>query len=117
MYELLETIDDPAALRALPRKALPQLARELRAFLLDSVAKIGEKWSELVRLPDMETKEYSYVACKFAGRCPYVRDICRQVKPPMVEMPDGREALCFKLVDYQDVGAERVTQEKVAVPA
>jgi 1-deoxy-D-xylulose-5-phosphate synthase len=38
MYPLLETIDDPAALRALPRRALPQLARELRAFLLDSVA-------------------------------------------------------------------------------
>jgi 1-deoxy-D-xylulose-5-phosphate synthase len=41
MYPLLETIDDPAALRALPRRALPQLARELRAFLLDSVAKTG----------------------------------------------------------------------------
>ena len=41
MYPLLETIDDPAALRALPRRALPQLARELRAFLLESVAKTG----------------------------------------------------------------------------
>src|SRR6478609_5224935 len=41
MYPLLETIDDPAALRALPRRALPQLARELRAFLLHSVAHTG----------------------------------------------------------------------------
>src|SRR5678815_1818615 len=41
MYPLLETIDDPAALRALPRRALPQLARELRAFMLESVAKTG----------------------------------------------------------------------------
>jgi len=38
---LLETIDDPADLRALPRERLPALAEELRAFLLDSVAKTG----------------------------------------------------------------------------
>ena len=41
MYPLLETIDDPPALRKLPRRALAQLARELRAFLLDSVAQTG----------------------------------------------------------------------------
>jgi 1-deoxy-D-xylulose-5-phosphate synthase len=40
-YQLLETIDDPAALRSLPRRALPRLAHELRAFLLESVAKTG----------------------------------------------------------------------------
>jgi peptide/nickel transport system ATP-binding protein len=72
-------------------------------LLLDSVAKIGEKWSELVRLPDMETKEYGYVGCKFVGRCPYAQEICRKVKPPRVLTEEGREVLCFKLVDYQDV--------------
>ena len=41
MYSLLETIDSPAALRRLPRRALPQLVRELRAFLLESVAQTG----------------------------------------------------------------------------
>ncbi len=41
MYPLLDTIDDPSALRALERSALPQLARELRAFLLESVARTG----------------------------------------------------------------------------
>ena len=40
-YPLLETIDEPAALRKLSRRALPQLATELRAFLLASVAKTG----------------------------------------------------------------------------
>jgi 1-deoxy-D-xylulose-5-phosphate synthase len=40
-YPLLETLDGPAALRKLPRRALPQLATELRAFLLASVAKTG----------------------------------------------------------------------------
>ena len=40
-YPLLETVDDPAELRALDRKRLPQLATELRAFIVDSVASTG----------------------------------------------------------------------------
>jgi len=41
MYELLQTIDEPAALRRLERKQLKQLSEELRAFVLDSVSKTG----------------------------------------------------------------------------
>ncbi len=41
MYELLKTINDPADLRRLERKALGQLADELRAYVLDSVSKTG----------------------------------------------------------------------------
>ncbi len=41
MYLLLETINDPADLRQLPRESLPLLAEELRAFLIESVAKTG----------------------------------------------------------------------------
>src|SRR5471030_1717014 len=40
-YPLLETVDYPAELRALDRKQLPQLATELRAFIVDSVASTG----------------------------------------------------------------------------
>ncbi|MDP3440264.1 MAG: 1-deoxy-D-xylulose-5-phosphate synthase [Azonexus sp.] len=38
---LLETINSPADLRRLDRKQLPQLATELRAFLIDSVSQTG----------------------------------------------------------------------------
>ena len=38
---LLDTIASPADLRRLDRKQLPQLANELRAFLIDSVAQTG----------------------------------------------------------------------------
>lgn len=72
-------------------------------LLLDSVAKIGVKWGEVVRLPDIETKEYGYAGCKFAGRCPYVQPICRTTKPPRVLTTDQREVLCYKLTDYQPV--------------
>jgi len=41
VYPLLETIDDPAQLRGLDRKQLAQLATELRAFIVDSVAATG----------------------------------------------------------------------------
>ena len=40
-YPLLETVDDPAALRGFDRKQLAQLAIELRAFIVDSVAATG----------------------------------------------------------------------------
>jgi 1-deoxy-D-xylulose-5-phosphate synthase len=39
--DLLEAINDPAALRALPRARLPAVARQLRRFLLDTVARTG----------------------------------------------------------------------------
>src|SRR5436305_5129217 len=41
IFPLLESIDDPAELRCLERAQLPQLARELRAFLLNAVAQTG----------------------------------------------------------------------------
>jgi 1-deoxy-D-xylulose-5-phosphate synthase len=40
-YPLLDTLDEPAALRKVSRRALPQVAAELRAFLLASVAQTG----------------------------------------------------------------------------
>lgn len=41
MYPLLETINSPSELRALERKQLPQIAEELRSFLIESVANTG----------------------------------------------------------------------------
>src|SRR6201995_4358007 len=41
MYDLLKTIDDPAALRRLDRRQLQPLADELRKFVLDSVSQTG----------------------------------------------------------------------------
>jgi 1-deoxy-D-xylulose-5-phosphate synthase len=41
MYELLQTIQTPADLRALDRSRLSELADELRAFVLDNVSRTG----------------------------------------------------------------------------
>ena len=40
-YPLLDTINNPAQLRELDRKQLPQLTEELRQFLVESVSKTG----------------------------------------------------------------------------
>src|SRR5690349_12788085 len=40
-YPLLDTVDDPAQLRRFDRRQLAQLAAELRAFIVDSVAATG----------------------------------------------------------------------------
>jgi len=41
MYDLLKTIDDPAALRRLDRSQLRPLADELRAYVIESVSQTG----------------------------------------------------------------------------
>jgi 1-deoxy-D-xylulose-5-phosphate synthase len=41
MYPLLDTINSPDQLRELDRKLLPELAEELRTFLIDSVSQTG----------------------------------------------------------------------------
>ncbi len=41
IYPLLDTISEPAQLRDLDRKQLPQLAEELRDFLVESVSRTG----------------------------------------------------------------------------
>ena len=41
MSDLLRSVNSPADLRQLPRSALPQLADELRQFILSSVSKTG----------------------------------------------------------------------------
>jgi 1-deoxy-D-xylulose-5-phosphate synthase len=40
-FPLLEKIDSPAQLRELPERDLPQLAQELREFMLDSLSRTG----------------------------------------------------------------------------
>jgi 1-deoxy-D-xylulose-5-phosphate synthase len=66
-YPLLETIEVPADLRALPRVELPQLARELRAFLLESVARTGGHLSS-----NLGTVELT-IALHFVFDTPYDR--------------------------------------------
>ncbi|WP_099204158.1 ABC transporter ATP-binding protein [Scatolibacter rhodanostii] len=64
-------------------------------LLMNAVPRVGDKWSEELILPDTEEKEYSISYCKFAPRCPYATDECRNKKPEMTLINDNRKVFCF----------------------
>jgi peptide/nickel transport system ATP-binding protein len=71
-------------------------------LLMSSIPTVGVKWESAQEVADTTVDRASVLtACKFAGRCPYARDICRTSHPPMVTLGSARQALCYKLVDYR----------------
>lgn len=69
-------------------------------ILKESVPKpiADEKWEEKINLSTLEMKEFSRVGCKFAGRCPFVMDICAR-EDPKDFFVDGRVVRCFLYVE------------------
>ena len=63
-------------------------------LLMSSVPRVGDKWEKEIAMPDMEGKEYAVEYCKFAPRCPYATDECRQKRPDATDMGNGRMVLC-----------------------
>lgn len=53
-----------------------------------------ESWTKHIELGATEVREYGREGCKFAGRCPHVMDICRQVDPPDV-LVDRQTVKCY----------------------
>jgi peptide/nickel transport system ATP-binding protein len=45
--------------------------------------------------PIEETPAVVPGGCKFAGRCPYVMDICRQAEPPLFQVDRQRAVACY----------------------
>lgn len=65
-------------------------------LLMDAVPRIGDKWKDTTfAMPDMETKEFALKACKYAPRCPYATDECRQVRPEVQDIAGGRKVWCY----------------------
>ena len=65
-------------------------------LLMNAIPRVGDKWDESMVMPDLEEKEYSLTCCKFAARCPYATDRCRQSRPTETALPHSRKVLCFK---------------------
>jgi len=72
-------------------------------LLIESVPKPApkerESWANHISLGTTEVKEYGRVGCKFAGRCPQVMDICRQVDPPDVQI-ERRTVKCYLYTEH-----------------
>ena len=95
---------------------LTDSAHPYTELLLDSVPTVDHKWERGVQLPDIELKEFQAQACKFAKRCKYVQAICENTVPPMAQVTEERQALCYKPVDF-DPGASETRQAKGALAA
>ncbi|MCE7989307.1 MAG: ABC transporter ATP-binding protein [Caldilinea sp. CFX5] len=54
-----------------------------------------KRWQGSVKLANTEQEEYLKQGCRFAGRCPLVMDICRQMTPPDLVV-DGVLVKCHK---------------------
>jgi 1-deoxy-D-xylulose-5-phosphate synthase len=89
VYDLLQTIHDPADLRKLDRRGLKQIAEELRAFLIESVSKTGGHLSS-----NLGTVELT-IALHYVFNTPYDRivwDVGHQTYPHKI-LTGRREAM------------------------
>jgi peptide/nickel transport system ATP-binding protein len=66
-------------------------------------ANAREEWAKHIDLGTLEVKEYGRIGCKYAGRCPFVMDICREVDPPDYEV-EGRFVKCYLYADDAESG-------------
>jgi len=51
------------------------------------------RWDKRIKLSETEEEEYMRVGCKFAGRCPYVMEICKSQSPRDIDI-DGVLVKC-----------------------
>ena len=68
-------------------------------LLLDSIPKVGQKWSGHVVLPSVETREYLKGKCKFSSRCKYVMEECKTGMPEPIQINKDHMVLCSKYVN------------------
>lgn len=72
-----------------------------------------DAWAKHITLGATEVKEYGRVGCKFAGRCPHVMDICRQVDPPDVQIGQ-RTVKCYLYTEHAGPSEPTRAQEAPA---
>ena len=64
-------------------------------LLMKAVPRVGEKWDKNMALPEREENEYAISYCKYAPRCPYATDRCRQGRPELKTIAGEREVACY----------------------
>ncbi|MCS7283624.1 MAG: ABC transporter ATP-binding protein [Anaerolineae bacterium] len=78
-------------------KVLMEPRHPYTQLLRDSIPEADprKRWTSRLSLLETEYQEYLRVGCKFAGRCPYVMEICRERMPEFVEV-EGVLVRCYK---------------------
>jgi peptide/nickel transport system ATP-binding protein len=83
------------------REILDKPAHPYTELLLESIPRVGKLWDETIKLPDIESKEYRLSACKAVSRCPYAKEICGRISPPMINLSEQHRVSCYKYCDYK----------------
>lgn len=85
------------------KKVLENPGHPYTELLLDSIPRVGAKWTvkDRLHMKDAEDKKIISEGCKFAQRCPYAKDICFNTSPEMIELTKEHESLCFMHNDYK----------------
>jgi peptide/nickel transport system ATP-binding protein len=76
-------------------------------LLIESIPAIdtSKTWKQEKLTGDPAAKlSPSTQGCKFADRCPFVMDICRQQAPPLFRTEEGRAAACYLYRDNPELG-------------
>ena len=64
--------------------------------LLDSIPKLGQEVDRLDSIPgNVPNPKYMPDGCKFAPRCKYVMDICKEEEPPFFELGNSHRSKCW----------------------
>ena len=77
------------------KELMDEPAHPYTELLMNAVPRVGDKWKENLVMPDMEGKEFSLTCCKFAPRCPYATDQCRQTMPDTTDLGNERSVRCY----------------------
>ncbi len=80
--------------------------------LLASIPVLGETREKLAVIPgSVPSLRNLPPGCRFANRCPYVMDICRQEEPGLIRLSENRTARCWL---YADEIADKGQKDKPA---
>ena len=67
--------------------------------LLNSIPKLGEHVEELESIPgNVPNPKYMPKGCKFAPRCKYAFDRCREEEPGFTDLGNGHQSRCWRCV-------------------
>ncbi|QCR33553.1 ABC transporter ATP-binding protein [Lysinibacillus sp. SGAir0095] len=65
--------------------------------LINSIPKLYAEQEELATIEGSVPSPYHYpVGCRFAERCQFATDICKEKQPEFVQMGEGKSVRCFK---------------------
>lgn len=77
------------------KEIMEKPAHPYTELLMNSVPRVGDRWTKGVRVTEAETREYTMACCRFSNRCPYATDECRRERPAMLALGGGRSVLCY----------------------